>query len=44
VILHTSITIGSDDFPLISYRDASNADLKVAHCSNALCTPFVRRR
>ena len=39
-----SVTIGTDGFPLISYRDATNGDLRVAHCSNALCTPFVRRR
>jgi predicted regulator of Ras-like GTPase activity (Roadblock/LC7/MglB family) len=40
----TSITIGSDGLPLIAYYDATNDDLKVAHCSNPLCTPFHRRR
>ena len=41
----TSATIGTDGFGLISYRDLTNGgDFKVAHCSNALCTPFVRRR
>jgi hypothetical protein len=38
------VTIGTDGFPLISYRDVTNGDLKVAHCSNALCTPYFRRR
>jgi hypothetical protein len=33
-----SITIGPDGRGLISYRDATNGDLKVAHCSDALCT------
>ena len=35
---YTSITIGSDGLGLISYFDATNLDLKVAHCSNAACT------
>jgi hypothetical protein len=34
----TSITIGADGRGLISYRDAINYDLKVAHCSNTACT------
>jgi hypothetical protein len=34
----TSITRGADGLGLISYRDATNSDLKVAHCSNAACT------
>ena len=34
----TSITIGSDGLGLISYRDDTNRDLKVAHCSNVECT------
>ena len=40
----TSITIGSDGLPLISYRDLTNKDLKVAHCANAICQSFIRRR
>jgi hypothetical protein len=35
---HTSITIGSDGLPVISYHDATNGDLKVAHCSDTSCT------
>ena len=34
----TSITIGADALPIISYLDATNNDLKVAHCANLLCT------
>ena len=33
-----SITIGADGLGLISYRDATNGDLKVAHCSNTACS------
>ena len=33
-----SVTVGTDGFGLISYYDATNADLKVAHCTNAACT------
>ena len=40
----TSITLGADGLGLISYYDTTNADLKVLHCSNTLCQPFVRRR
>jgi hypothetical protein len=39
----TSIMIGTDGRPLISYYDATNGDLKVAHCSNSLCVPYHRR-
>ena len=34
---YPSITIGTDGFGLISYRD-DNAHLKVAHCENTNCT------
>ena len=34
----TSITVGADGLGLISYRDVTNGDLKVAHCSNVACT------
>ena len=33
----TSITIGMDGFPVISYRDVTNGDLKVAKCANQFC-------
>ena len=36
--LYTSVTIGFDGLGLISYYDADNYDLKVAHCSNTACT------
>lgn len=35
---YTSITTGWDGLGLISYYDATNGDLKVAHCSNLSCT------
>ncbi len=41
---YTSITIGADGLPIISYRDQTASSLKVAHCSNVFCTPFFRRR
>ncbi len=34
----TSITIGTDGLPIISYNDSSNGNLKIAHCGNATCT------
>jgi len=36
--LKTSITIGADGRGLISYYDATNYDLKVAHCDDLACT------
>ncbi|MEX2008140.1 MAG: hypothetical protein WD850_01460, partial [Candidatus Spechtbacterales bacterium] len=36
--LFTSIAIGTDNFPVISYQDITNDDLKVVHCGNASCT------
>lgn len=34
---NSSIAIGSDGLPIISYDDDTNDDLKVAHCGNLLC-------
>ena len=34
----SSVTIGTDGLPVISYEDNSNANLKVAHCGNAACS------
>ncbi len=34
----TSIAIGSDGLPVISYRDSTADALKVAQCANAACT------
>jgi hypothetical protein len=35
---YPSVANGTDGMGLIAYLDATNADLKVAHCSNAACT------
>jgi len=40
----SSVIIGTDGLALISYYDATNGDLKVAHCSNLFCVPYHRRR
>ena len=42
--LYTSITLGADGRPVISYFDNTNFHLKVAKCTSATCVPFVRRR
>jgi hypothetical protein len=36
--LYTSIAIGSDGLPAVSYYDGTNGSLKVAKCANAACT------
>jgi len=41
---YSSVTIGTDGLALISYYDATNGDLKVAHCSDLFCVPYHRRR
>ena len=35
---YTSIAIGADGLGLISYFSVTNGDLKIAHCSDPLCT------
>ena len=39
---YSSVTIGTDGLALISYYDATNGDLKVAHCSDSTCTAATR--
>jgi predicted regulator of Ras-like GTPase activity (Roadblock/LC7/MglB family) len=40
----TSIAIGTDGLPVISYTDETADALKVAHCSNRFCVPYHRPR
>ena len=35
--MYIAIAIGTDGFPVMSYYDVTNADLKVLKCSNAAC-------
>jgi len=39
-----AMTIGVDGLPIISHQDLTLTTLRVAHCSNAFCTPYFRRR
>ncbi len=41
---YTSITIGADDYALISCYDDSLRDLEAVHCTNEFCNPYFRRR
>ena len=38
VSLFNSVTIGANGLGLITYQDASNQDLLIAHCANIACT------
>jgi predicted regulator of Ras-like GTPase activity (Roadblock/LC7/MglB family) len=42
--ISTSVTVGADGLPLVSFYDATNLDLKVAHCANRFCVPYHRPR
>jgi hypothetical protein len=40
----TSITVGSDGLPFVSYRDIDNDRVRGLHCPNVFCVPYLRRR
>jgi hypothetical protein len=40
----TSIALGADRLPLISYYTDPSGGLEVIHCSNVFCVPYYRRR
>jgi hypothetical protein len=42
--IHTAITIGADELPLVVYQDVTSGNLKSAHCSNTACVPHARKR
>ena len=41
---NTSITVGSDGLPFVSYRDVSGDAVKGLHCPNVFCVGHLRRR
>ena len=41
---NTSITIGADGLPFVSYRDVGGTQVKGLHCPNVFCVPYLRRR
>jgi hypothetical protein len=40
----TSITVGADGLPFVSYRDVGGGQVKGLHCPNVFCVPYLRRR
>jgi Collagen triple helix repeat (20 copies) len=41
---YTSLAIGADGLPLVTYRDVGGTAVKVAHCPNVFCVGYLRRR
>ena len=40
----SSLAIGADGLPLVTYRDVTNNGVRVAHCPNVFCVGYLRRR
>ena len=40
---YSSVAYGTDGLPLISYYDAANGDLKVAHCLDVACAASTKQ-
>jgi hypothetical protein len=40
----TSIAVGGDGLPFVSYRDVDGGQVKGLHCPNVFCVPYLRRR
>jgi collagen triple helix repeat protein len=41
---YTSITVGADGLPFVTYLDVDNNRVRGLHCPNALCVAYLRRR
>jgi hypothetical protein len=42
--LYSSVVIGADDRPFITYHNETGGDLRVIHCSHPACIPYNRGR
>jgi len=40
----TSITVGADGLPFVSYQDVTGNAVKGLHCPNVFCVGYLRRR
>ena len=37
-----AMAIGTDGMPIIAYCDGTNDELRVVHCANRFCLPYLR--